>query len=89
MVDSGLKGDLMTDTTFEMHYRISDLVSQWGLGRETLRKLLQNEPGVVKVRLGEKKKNTTYYVPQSVAQRVHTKLLNPALGRACLNAPVA
>ena len=67
----------MADTTFEQHFRISQLASQWGLGRETTRKLVMNEPGVVKVRLGRKKSNTTYSVPESVAQRIHTRLLHP------------
>jgi len=61
----------------EPHYRISELAARWKLGRETLRKLFQNEPGVVKLRLGKKEKNATYSIPQSVAQRVHTRLLNP------------
>jgi hypothetical protein len=65
------------DIAFEPHYRISDLAAQWHLGRETLRQLIKDEPGVVKIRAGRKQKNTTYSIPQSVAQRVHTRLLNP------------
>jgi hypothetical protein len=56
----------------EPHYRISELAARWKLGRETLRKLFQNEPGVVKIRLGKKKTNTTYTIPLSVAQRTHS-----------------
>lgn len=66
----------LTDGTFEKHYRIIDLARIWGLGRETVRKLFATEPGVVKIRLGRKKANTTYSIPESVAQRVHTRLLN-------------
>ena len=68
----------MEDTTFEKHFSISDLRSQWAIGRETVRKLVMHEPGVVKIRLGKKQSNTTYSVPESVARRVHTRLLNAA-----------
>jgi len=64
------------NTTFERHYRISDLARLWGLGRETVRKLVKDDPGVVRVRMGRKKAHTIYSVPESAAQRIHTWLLN-------------
>jgi hypothetical protein len=33
-------------TTFERHYRISELARMWGLGRETLRVMVKDEPGL-------------------------------------------
>jgi len=48
----------------------------WRLGRETVRLLVKDEQGVVKVRLGRKRTNTVYSVPESVAARIHTRLLN-------------
>ncbi|MDQ1473354.1 MAG: hypothetical protein QOJ99_4834 [Bryobacterales bacterium] len=69
---------MSTDTTFENHYTIADLAAQWRLGRETVRLLVKNEPGVLKVRLGRQKSLTRYSVPDSVARRVHTRLFNPA-----------
>ena len=70
---AGLLGE---NTTFERHYRIGDLARQWSFGRETVRKLVKDEPGVLKVRLGRKRSNTVYSVPESVARRIHTRLLN-------------
>jgi hypothetical protein len=67
-----------TDSTFEAHYSIGDLAKQWRLGRETVRLLLKDEPGVVKVRMGLRKVITRYSVPESVARRVHTRLFHPA-----------
>ncbi len=64
------------DTTFEKHYSISDLRTQWAMGRETVRKLVKDEPGVIKIRLGRKQSNSTYSIPESVARRIHTRLLN-------------
>jgi len=68
----------VNDTTFEKHFTISDLKTQWAMGRETVRELVKDEPGVVHIRLGKKKANSTYSVPESVARRVHTRLLNAA-----------
>jgi hypothetical protein len=65
-------------TTFERHYRVNDLARLWGLGRETVRKLVKDDPGVIKIRMGRKKAHTVYSVPESAAQRIHTRLLNVA-----------
>jgi hypothetical protein len=65
--------------SFEPHYRIGDLARMWKLGRETVRKLIQFEPGVIKIRQGKKKAHTLYSVPESVARRVHTRLENADL----------
>lgn len=61
----------------EKHYRLSELATMWGLSRATVRKLVMNDPEVVKVRMGPKKAHTIYSVPESVAERIHTSLLNP------------
>lgn len=68
--------DASTPSAFEKHYRIGELARIWGLGRETVRKLVKDEPGVVKVRLGHKKAHTIYSVPESAAQRIHTRLVS-------------
>lgn len=67
------------DTSFaERHYRVSELAALWKLGRETVRVIVKDEPGVIKIRLGRKKAHTTYSVPESVAQRIHSRLMNAA-----------
>ena len=48
----------------------------WQLGRETVRLLVKDERGVIRVRLGRKKAHTIYSVPESVAVRIHMRLLN-------------
>ena len=65
------------DTTFELHYTIGDLARQWRLGRETVRLLVKDEPGVLKLRMGPRKALTRYSVPESIARRIHTRLFNP------------
>ena len=54
------------DTTFEIHYTIGDIARQWRLGRETVRLLLKDEPGVLKIRMEQRKTMTRYGVPKSV-----------------------
>ena len=61
---------------FERHYRIGELAERWKLGRETVRLLVKDEFGVIKIRLGRKRAHTIYSVPESVAVRIHTRLLN-------------
>jgi hypothetical protein len=68
--------ELPTARAFEKHYRVGELARIWGLGRETVRKLVKDEPDVIKIRLGRKKAHTVYSVPESTAQRIHTRLLN-------------
>jgi hypothetical protein len=65
------------ETPFEKHYRIGELARIWGLGRETVRKLIKDDPGVIKIRMGRKKAHTVYTVPESAARRIHTRLLHP------------
>ena len=61
---------------FERHYRIGELAEMWKLGRETVRLLVKDEDGVIKIRQGRKKAYTIYSVPESVAIRIHTRLLH-------------
>ena len=74
---SGSMGPWQVDTTFEPHFSISDLCINWKLSRETVRQLVKDEPGVLKVRNGLRKAMTRYSIPESVARRIHTKLFNP------------
>jgi len=62
-------------TFHEEHYRITDVVSLWGFGRETVRQLIKDEPGVLKFALGCKGAHSTYSIPESVLKRIHNRLL--------------
>jgi hypothetical protein len=68
---------MLENSSFEKHYRIGELARMWGLGRETIRKLVKDEPGVIRIRLGRKKAHTIYSVPESTAKRIHTRLIYP------------
>jgi hypothetical protein len=73
---SGRESICPESAAFERHYRIGELAEMWKLGRETVRLLVKDEHDVIKIRLGRKKAHTIYSVPESVAMRIHTRLLN-------------
>ncbi len=66
----------MTTEPLEQCYRIADLVSAWGIKKDAVRRLVKDEPGVMKLRLGKKKASTTYMVPASVVERIRMRLVN-------------
>ena len=69
---------LLPDSTFELHYSIAQLAKLWNIGREAVRLLVKDEPGVIKIQLGKKRCMCRYSIPESVARRIHTRLLYPA-----------
>jgi len=69
------------DTTFEKHYSVADLAKIWGMSRETARLLVKDEAGVLKICMGKKKAMMHYSVPESVARRIHTRLLSTGRGK--------
>ena len=60
---------------FERHFRPKDLAELWGLDESTVRRLFQDEPGVLKIgRAGRRDGKRDYVsirIPESVALRVH------------------
>jgi hypothetical protein len=61
-------------SAFEPHYRIGQLAKLWGVGRETVRLLVKDEPEVLRIRCGRKRVQTLYAVPESVVERIHRRL---------------
>jgi hypothetical protein len=59
----------------ERHYSVAELAEHWNLSPDTIRKLFEDEPGVLV--LGEnskrrgKRRYTTLRIPESVAARVY------------------
>jgi hypothetical protein len=66
---------LVTETANEEpHYTVDQLAKMWNKSRATVRRLICNEPGVMKIRIGSAHKNASYSVPRSVARRIHMRL---------------
>jgi hypothetical protein len=61
----------------ERHYTIAEVGEMWNLSKDTVRRIFQNEPGVLV--LGDtsprrrKRPYKTLRIPASVAQRVHER----------------
>jgi hypothetical protein len=61
----------------ERHYSVAEIAEMWNLSVDAVRKIFQNEPGVLV--LGDqgstiKRRYTTLRIPESVVQRVHRRL---------------
>lgn len=66
-----------TATTFERHYSIEEIAETWGMSQDFVRRLFLREPGVVifhHQRPG-RRVYRTLRIPQSVAERVHRRML--------------
>lgn len=60
---------LVENTTFEKHHRIGDLAHFWGLASEVARKLVRDDPGAVKIRMGRERARAIDGVAESAAQQ--------------------
>lgn len=61
----------------ERHYTVSELAEQWNLSRDTIRRMFENEPGVLVFTRSRVNKRVyrTLRVPESVARRKYQKAL--------------
>jgi hypothetical protein len=65
------------ETCIEKHYSVSELAEIWRLSENTIRRIFENEPGVLKWGTHEgrfKRKYITLRIPETVVLRVHHQL---------------
>jgi hypothetical protein len=64
----------------ERHYSPEQLGETWNLSADTVRRLFEHEPGVLVIerKRSRARRYRTLRIPESVAQRVHRRLTNPA-----------
>jgi len=70
-------GNQSTSDTFEKHYSINEISQLWGLSQKTVRKIFEQEPGVIQVANHSsrfKRSYVTRRIPESVLRRVYRKL---------------
>jgi len=68
----------------ERHYSLDELAALWNLSADTVRRLFEREPGVLvieRARSRNARRYRTLRIPESVAERVHRRLSNPAVPR--------
>jgi transcriptional regulator GlxA family with amidase domain len=65
------------DLAREKHYSVSELSALWGLSQRTIRRMFENEPGVLCWGTSErrfKRGYKTLRIPETVMLRVHRQL---------------
>lgn len=65
--------------TIERHYSPDELGQMWTLSADTIRRLFEQEPGVLVIERNGKRfgrRYRTLRIPESVARRVHRRLTN-------------
>jgi hypothetical protein len=62
----------------ERHYSPAEIAELWSLSADCVRKIFENEPGVLVIGNGQVKRGkrsyTTLRIPQSVLDRVHRRM---------------
>jgi transcriptional regulator GlxA family with amidase domain len=75
-----LQADLSQETQticVEKHYSVAELAQLWQLSRKTIRRMFENEPGVIVWGVAEsrfKRRYRTLRIPATVVLRVHRQL---------------
>jgi len=65
------------DLSVERHYSVTELASLWNLSQKTIRRMFENEPGVLQWGPQEtrlKRSYVTLRIPETVALRLHRRL---------------
>lgn len=68
----------------ERHFSTEELGKLWNVSGDTIRRLFEREPGVLvieRARSRDARRYRTLRIPESVAERVHRRLSNPAATR--------
>jgi hypothetical protein len=63
---------------FQRHYTVGELAKLWGFGRTTIRRWMENEPGVLRhgegrIRRGRKRPYVSLRIPETVATVVYRR----------------
>jgi AraC-like DNA-binding protein len=69
------------DASKEKHYSIPEISTLWGLSEKTIRRIFQDEQGVVELGTEESRSKRAYItrrIPESVLRRVHRRLRKTA-----------
>jgi hypothetical protein len=64
-----------SDQLYEKHYTVYELAALWSISPNTVRRLFENEPGVLVITRPKPNKriHRTIRIPESVAQRVYRR----------------
>jgi hypothetical protein len=77
MRPQGISDQAASDKAMEKHYSLEQIGELWGLSTRTVRKMFENEPGIIVFgNTGNlrKRRYLTLRIPESVLFRVHRRL---------------
>ena len=69
--------NIQREISVEKHYSVAELAEMWSLSENTIRRIFENEPGVLKWSSKETRftrRYTTLRIPETVVLRVHRQL---------------
>jgi hypothetical protein len=69
----------MQSSFAERHYAVGEIAELWNLSSDAVRKLFQDEPGVLVLGsqgTSHRRRYSTLRVPESVLKRVHRRMMN-------------
>jgi hypothetical protein len=71
---------IQTRAPGERHYAVAEIASMWNLSTDEVRDLFEEEPGVLLIgrRNPRKRRYVTLRIPESVVERVHSRLSSKA-----------
>jgi hypothetical protein len=71
---------IQTRAPGERHYAVAEIASMWNLSTDKVRDLFEEEPGVLLIgrRNPRKRRYVTLRIPESVVERVHSRLSSKA-----------
>jgi hypothetical protein len=75
--DRSLNTEASNELYIEKHYSVSELASSWQLSENTIRRMFEDEPGVLRWGTMEgrfKRRYITLRIPETVVLRVHRQL---------------
>ena len=75
--EGSFHSDDTTSLASERHYTVAEISKMWSLSERTVKRMFQDEPGVIRWGSEERLHKRGYWtirVPQSVLERVHSRL---------------
>jgi hypothetical protein len=74
---------ISTRALVERHYAVAEIAAMWNLSTDKVRHLFEEEPGVLVIgrRNPRKRRYVTLRIPESVAERVHSRLSSKVAAR--------
>jgi AraC-like DNA-binding protein len=64
------------EVAFDEHFTVQELAARWKLSRRTVQRIMEKEPGVVRLgtKVPGKRRHVMLRIPASVARRVYLRL---------------